>query len=74
METIFSKLGISVKWWWKKIEYQKRGTEHAHGCFRLMCDPGVSDAAQKVLEGRISEILMNTFHGWGLLSTGIPHT
>ena len=38
-----------------------------------MCDPGVSDAAQKLLEGRISEILMNKFHGWELVRTGVPH-
>ena len=64
METIFSKLGIGAKWWWKRIEYQKRGTAHAHGCFRLLCDPDVSEAAKKVLEGRISEMLMNKLEGW----------
>ena len=42
MNTIFSKLGISAKWWWKRCEYQKRGTVHIHGCFRLYCDPGMS--------------------------------
>ena len=73
METIFSKLGISAKWWWKRIEYQKRGTAHAHGCFRLVCDPGLTEAAKKVLEGRISEMLMNQFQGWELVQTGVSH-
>ena len=73
MDTIFSTLGISAKWWWKRIEYQKRGTAHAHGCFRLHCDPGMSEAAKRVLEGRISEMLLNEFQGWELVQTGTPN-
>ena len=73
METIFSKLGIAAKWWWKRIEYQKRGTAHGHGCFRLYCDPGMSEAAKRVLEARILEMLLNKFQGWELVRTGIPH-
>ena len=72
METIFSKLGIAAKWWWKRIEYQKRGTAHAHGCFRLLCDPGISESAKRVLEARISQMLLNEFNGWELVQSGAP--
>ncbi len=30
---------LAAKWTWYRIEYQERGTAHAHGCLRLKCDP-----------------------------------
>ena len=70
----FSKLGITAKWWWKRCEYQKRGTVHIHGCLRLICDPGITEYAKKVLEARISEMLLNEFDGWRLVNSNITPT
>eukprot|EP00978_Attheya_sp_CCMP212_P037936 scaffold183166_cov31-Attheya_sp.AAC.1 len=55
LDTYYGKHGLELEWSWFRIEYQERGTAHAHGCFRLKCDPGISDLAQKVLKGRIAE-------------------
>ena len=55
LDTYYGKTGLELEWSWFRIEYQERGTAHAHGCFRLKCDPGISDLAQKVLKGRIAE-------------------
>ena len=39
----------------------------------LYCDPGMSEAAKRVLEARILEMLLNKFQGWKLVRTGVPH-
>ena len=70
---MFSKLGITAKWWWKRIEYHKRGTSHGYGCFCLYYDPGMSEAAKRVLEERILEMLLNKFQDWESVCTGILH-
>ena len=51
----FGKKGLEYSWFWFRIEYQERGTAHAHGYLRLKEDPGISELTQKVLKGRISE-------------------
>jgi hypothetical protein len=48
--------GMKAEYTWFRIEYQERGTAHAHGCFRLECDPGIADLGQTVLQGRISAL------------------
>eukprot|EP00978_Attheya_sp_CCMP212_P018694 scaffold51676_cov29-Attheya_sp.AAC.1 len=55
LETYYGKNGLECDWQWFRIEYQERGTAHAHGCFKLKCDPGIAQLAQKVLKGRIAE-------------------
>eukprot|EP00978_Attheya_sp_CCMP212_P020531 scaffold58917_cov62-Attheya_sp.AAC.2 len=55
LDTYYGKHGLELEWSWFLIEYQEWGTAHAHGCFRLKCNPGISDLAQKVLKGRIAE-------------------
>ena len=62
--TIFSEAGLSCKWWWKRCEWQKRGTVHIHGCFRLDCDPGIIKSAKIVLKACMAEFTMNKNRGW----------
>ena len=47
-----TKSPLKATWTWFCIEYQGRGSAHAHGCCRLDCDPGIAELAQKVLKGR----------------------
>ena len=53
-KTFFSDNGLKVKWVWFRIEYQLRGTAHAHGCLRLIKDPGLIELALNVMTGRIA--------------------
>jgi hypothetical protein len=48
----FGDAGLPVKWSWFRIEYQERGTAHAHGCLRLECDPNISVLSNKVADAR----------------------
>jgi ATP-dependent DNA helicase PIF1 len=52
LKTYLGKDSLEVDWLWFRVEYQGRGTAHIHGCCRLKSDPGLTDLAQKVLEGR----------------------
>ncbi len=70
LDTYYGKNGLELDWSWFRIEYQERGTAHAHGCFRLKCDPGISDLAQKVLKGRIVEKKLVEL-GYGNANNGI---
>jgi hypothetical protein len=70
LDTYYRKNGLELDWSWFRIEYQERGTAHAHGCFRLKCDPGISDLAQKVLKGRIAEKRLVEL-GYGNANNGI---
>jgi hypothetical protein len=45
-------------WLWFRIEYQTRGTAHAHGCCRLKSDPGLCNLGQKVIQGREAKQLL----------------
>mgnify|MGYP003333637567 CR=1 FL=1 len=53
-KTFFSNNGLKVKWVWFRIKYQLRGTAHAHGCLRLIKDPGLIELALNVMKGRIA--------------------
>ena len=55
LETYYGKNSLECEWQWFRIEYQERGTAHAHGCFKLKCDPGIAQLAQKVLIGHVAE-------------------
>ena len=54
LATFFGKKGLELEWFWFRVEYQKRGAAHVHGCFKLKNDPGISQLSQAVLRGRIS--------------------
>ena len=54
LSTFFGKKGIEMSWHWFRIEHQARGTAHVHGCLRMKNDPGLSELAHVVLEGRIA--------------------
>jgi hypothetical protein len=46
---------LAAKWSWFRIEYQERGTAHAHGCLRLKCNPGLSQLAEQVFAARLAQ-------------------
>ena len=54
IKTVFFDNGLKVKWVWFRIEYQLRGTAHAHGCLHLINDPGLIELASDVMKGRIA--------------------
>ena len=53
VKTVFGKQGLEIEWWWFRVEYQKRGTAHVHGCLRFADAPELTTLAQKVKSGRI---------------------
>ena len=55
IEIFFGKKGLDYEWHWFRVEYQKRGTAHVHGCLRLKGDPGIEKLSKIVLKGRISQ-------------------
>jgi len=46
---------LQSEWRYHRIEDQYRLVPHAHGCSRLLNDPGLMDMAQVVYEGRLVE-------------------
>jgi hypothetical protein len=70
LDTYYGGNGLELDWSWFRIEYQERGTAHAHGCFSLKCNPGISDLAEKVLKGRIAEKKL-VEPGYGNANNGI---
>ena len=54
----FEDAGLPVKWSWFCIEYQERGTVHAHGCLWLECDPNISLLAKKVAKARQLQFIL----------------
>ena len=63
-DIIFSEAGLSCKWWWKRCEYQKRGTVYIYRFFHLDCDPDIINSAKIVLKAHMAEFSMNKHHGW----------
>ena len=63
-DTIFADSGLKCKRWWKRCEYQKRGTVHIHGCFRLDCDPKIMKSTEIVLKVYITGFRINKYNGW----------
>ena len=59
VEAFLKSSGMEAEYTWFRIEYQERGTAHAHGCFRLKCDPGIADLGQTVLQGRIAPLALH---------------
>ena len=59
VEAFLKSSGMEAEYTWFRIEYQERGTAHAHGCFRLKCDPGIADLGQTVLQGRIAALALH---------------
>ena len=55
LQTYFGKQGLKTHWTCFRIEYQKRGTTHTHGCFKLDCDPGIAKLALTVLKGHYAK-------------------
>ena len=55
LDIYFGERGLKIDWVWFRIEYQERGTAHAHGCLRLKNDPGLTDHATKVVKGRVAQ-------------------
>ena len=54
-------LHLCITWWWYRIEYQKRGTPHFHGCFRLKSDPNLTLLANSVAACRRLQVLLMHF-------------
>ena len=61
LESFFGSKGLDMKWFWFRIEFQKRGTAHIHGCLRLKSDPDITLLGSKVLEGRTSSKLVQMY-------------
>ena len=38
---------LDAEWHWYRLEYQARGSTHAHGCAKLKNDPGIYSLVQK---------------------------
>ena len=38
---------LDAEWHWYRVEYQARGSTHAHGCAKLKNDPGICLLMQK---------------------------
>ena len=38
---------LDAEWHWYRLEYQARGSTHAHGCAKLKNDPGICSLMQK---------------------------
>ena len=51
LNTLFAKKGLEMEWWWFRVEHQKRGTAHVHGCLRLANAPELTTLAEHVLIG-----------------------
>lgn len=41
---------LDAQWHWYRIEYQARGSTHAHGCAKLKNDPGICNFMQKAAQ------------------------
>jgi hypothetical protein len=54
-QAYFSANGIDIEYYWFRIEFQKRGAAHIHGCLKVKDDPGLANLASQVLDGRIVE-------------------
>jgi len=54
-EFLESKGVLDADWVWYRVEYQKRGTAHIHGCCRLHSDPGLCALGDKVYDGRLAQ-------------------
>jgi hypothetical protein len=52
LKTFFGKDGFEAAWHFVRLELQKRGVFHAHGCLRLKSDPGFNRLALEVYAGR----------------------
>ncbi len=63
--SFYGKDCLNAEWYWYRIEYQKRGSAHVHGCCRLKSDPNLPDLAQKVVHGREAQL------AW--MASGDPH-
>ena len=63
--SFYGKDCLNAEWYWYRIEYQKRGSAHVHGCCRLKSDPNLPDLAQKVVHGREAQL------AW--IASGDPH-
>ena len=42
---------LDAEWHWYRIEYQSRGSTHAHGCAKLKNDPGLCNLVRKAALG-----------------------
>ena len=45
---------LDCDWHWYRLEYQARGSVHAHGCAKLKNDPGICMLVQKAASGWLS--------------------
>ena len=46
---------LDAQYYWYRIEYQARGSAHAHGCARLKNDPGICSLVRLAAEGWLAE-------------------
>ena len=46
---------LDSQYYWYRIEYQARGSTHAHGCARLKNDPGICSLVRLAAEGWLAE-------------------
>ena len=53
---------LCAEWHWYRLEYQARGSTHAHSCAKLKNDPGICSLVQKAATGWLAqETLQNEF-------------
>ena len=53
--TIFGDSGLRCKWWWKRCEYQKRGTVHIEVFICLDCDTYIIKSTEIALKACMEE-------------------
>ena len=51
---------LDADWHWYRLEYQARGSTHAHGCAKLKNDPGICSLMQKAALAWLVEQDINT--------------
>ena len=62
LESFFGSKGLDMKWFWFRVEFQKRGTAHIHGCLRLKSDPDIALLGTQVLKGRTSSKIVKMYN------------
>lgn len=55
LKTVMGQYGLQLDYHWFRIEYQKRGAAHAHGCFKIKGMPSIAGLSTEVLNGRIAQ-------------------
>ena len=71
LDILFGADGMETEWIWYRIEYQKRGATHKHGCIIIKCDPGITLHADNVLKGNMFYFLIHFYSVLAILHTSL---